>query len=103
MKKIIITATCITVAHWILTVLVSMATWAVQVGGTEFTTMQALCKSITIPLAYAFNFPIPFLIRNNSLLIMAGNSILFAAVTVSIWILIRKIRKKNSREVPTRA
>ena len=89
----------VTAVHLVLTIGVSLGAWAAQAGGAPTTTAQALLSAV-VPLSYVFNFPIPFLLRNNSLLIMLCNSVLFGCIAVSIRTLWRKLRK-NTPEVPT--
>ncbi|MDD4872186.1 MAG: hypothetical protein PHR77_16645 [Kiritimatiellae bacterium] len=92
MKRIITSIVSITAVHWILTVGISLLAWQRQEGGTAVTTSQALLNSTAIPLSYALNFPVPFLLHDNSLLIMACNSTLFAVTIVLLWIGVHKLR-----------
>ncbi len=92
--KRLIQMSVVTAAHLALTVGVSLGAWAAQEGASPTTTASALLR-VFIPISYAFNFPIPVLLRDNSLLIMLCNSMLFGAVVVALWTRFRKTRNKS--------
>lgn len=94
MKRTGIIFIATTVVHYILTILTSFGAWVAQEGVcSPSTTSAALLQSLAVPLANALNFPLPFVLRDNSLGIMLCNSILFAAAATGIGMLVRGTRK----------
>jgi len=103
MIKIGIQVICVTILHYAITVWATLRAWAFSEGYSSTTTLETTFSYVAVYLEYVLTFPILLLFRNYSFLNMLGNSILFAVIVVIIWNQIQKIRKKKSREVPTRA
>jgi len=73
-------------SHFALTVILSFAAWALQAASSPSGSIaQQPLRAIVLGLSWVLNFPIPFLLRDNSLLIMLGNSSLFSAVFLVLW------------------
>ena len=91
-KKSVAILSALSIGHFVLTVVVSLLAWGVR----EKNVAGLLSEPIRVILSWlsmGLNFPIPFLLRNNSLLIMFCNSILFSIIIIA---LMKRLRKNNT-------
>lgn len=90
MKKILIRFIIFSLVHFLLTVASSFAAWSLHGKGTTDPLVLGILYS-----AYFLNFPIPVILRDNSIMLMGFNSILFGAAVVLCWIVVNKIKNKE--------